>query len=558
MRIVIIGAVAAGTSAAAKARRNSEDAEIVIYEMDSDISYSGCGLPYYIGDDTISRNTIVPRNSDFFKNKYNVDIFTRHRVDKIITNDKRIEITDLSSGKKLSDRYDKLVIATGAKSFVPPIEGLKDSEYFTLRNVRDADKINEYILEERPSSAIIIGTGFIGLEMTEALVKRGIKVSLVEIADHVMPSLDTDVSFHIEEYLKKKNVKIYLNRKINLVRGSFSDTEVVFSDGTVLQSDFLLIAAGIKPNIELAKEAGVKIGQTGAIWTDDKMRTNIDDVYACGDCAESFLLIDNTPIYRPLGSTANKTGRITGESLFGKSLSFRGILGTGIFKVFELAVAQTGLTETQAKMRGIQTLICNNIKPDKPEYMGGKNLYIKAVADKNTGKLLGVQIVGEEGVDKRIDVFVTAITFGASVSDLFHLDLAYAPPFSTTKDPVMYTGMILENAIYNNRKLISAQELLDKMLFEKDIQIIDARVSGSYEKGHVDNSHNIPHEIFRNEKRKLDPDKLTVTYCNKGTTGNATQNILINSGFKNVYNLSGGHDAYKKLKCMIDERHKEE
>jgi len=554
MRIIIIGAVAAGTSAAAKARRNSEDAEIIIYEMDSDISYSGCGLPYYIGDETISRKIIVPRNSEFFKKKYNVDIFTKHRVEKIIPSEKKIEVSDLTKGKKFTDSYDKLVIATGAKSFIPPISGIDESEYFTLRNVRDADKIKEYILENEPSRAIIIGTGFIGLEMTEAFVKRGIKVSLVEIADHVMPALDTDVSFHIEEYLKEKNVEIYLNKRIDSIRGSFSDTEVVLQDGTVIQSDFLLLAAGIKPNIDLAKEAGIKIGDTGSIWTDDKMHTDTEDIFACGDCAESFMLIDKTPIYRPLGSTANKTGRITGETLFDKPLAFRGILGTGIFKVFDLAVGQTGLTEKQAKMRGIQTVICNNIKPDKPEYMGGENLYIKAVADKETGRLLGVQIVGKEGVDKRIDVFATAITFGALVSDLFHLDLAYAPPFSTTKDPVMYTGMILENAIYNERKLISPQELMDKMIYEKDIQIIDARVSNSYEKGHVNKSLNIPHENFRTEKDKLNPEKLTVTYCNKGTTGNATQNILINSGFKNVYNLSGGHEAYNKLNCMLKDR----
>lgn len=558
MRIVIIGAVAAGTSAAAKARRNSEDAQIVIYEMDFDISYSGCGLPYYIGDEKMTRKQIVPRDTKFFKEKYNVDIFTRHRVDKIIPKEKKLEITDLEKGKKFTDNYDKLVIATGAKSYIPQIEGLSDNDYFTLRNVFDADKIREYIDSDNPRKAIIIGTGFIGLEMAEALTKRNIKVTMVEVAENVMPALDNEVSFYIEEYLKKKNIRLYLNSKIESVRGSTGDIEVVLKDKTVLQSDFLLIAAGIKPETKLAENAGIKLGSTKAIWTDEKMQTSVKDIFACGDCAESFLLIDNSPIYRPLGSTANKTGRITGEALFGKSLSFRGILGTGIFKVFDLAVAQTGLTQKQAELSGYEIITANNIKPDRPEYMGGTNLFIKAVADKNTGRLLGVQIAGESGVDKRIDVFATAITFGALVSDLFHLDLAYAPPFSTTKDPVMYTGMILENAIYNDRKLISPQELIEKMALEKDIQIIDARVCKSYEKGHVENSINIPHEIFRNEKSKLDPDKLTVTYCNKGTTGNAAQNILINSGFKNVYNLSGGHECYKNLNSMINSRNQED
>jgi rhodanese-related sulfurtransferase len=273
------------------------------------------------------------------------------------------------------------------------------------------------------------------------------------------------------------------------------------------------------------------------------MRTNQEDIYACGDCIEHTHLVTGKPIYRPLGSTANKTGRIAGDSLTGGDLTFRGILGTGIFKVFDLTVGQTGLSEREAKEMGFDTVICHNIKPDKPEYMGGKEMVIKAIADQR-GKLLGVQIVGYQGVDKRLDVFVTAITFGAKAEDLFHLDLAYAPPFSTTKDPVMYTGMILENAIHRGRPLITAQDLDDLIHSDQDYVLIDARESSQYEKAHIESAQNLPHSNLREALDDVKKDVIAVTYCNKGVTGNAAQNILLHHGYDKVYNLSGGHKQY--------------
>lgn len=247
-----------------------------------------------------------------------------------------------------------------------------------------------------------------------------------------------------------------------------------------------------------------------------------------------------------MGSTANKTGRIAGDCITGGELSFRGILGTGIFRVFELTVAQTGLTEREAKELGYEVVVCHNTKPNKPEYLGGKEMVIKAVADKKSGRLLGVQIVGYKGVDKRIDVFVTAITFKANVEDLFHLDLAYAPPFSTTKDPVMYTGMILDNAINNGRELITADELNDLVRSGENYVLIDARTTSQYENAHIETASNIPHSKLRSMVKDLNQDAIVITYCNKGVTGNAAQNILINNGFMKVYNLSGGHKHYSK------------
>jgi rhodanese-related sulfurtransferase len=312
----------------------------------------------------------------------------------------------------------------------------------------------------------------------------------------------------------------------------------------------VIVATGVRPNTELARNANIEIGQTGAIKVNNKMQTNIHDIYACGDCIEQYQLVTGKPIYRPLGSTANKTGRIAGDCVTGGSLEFRGVLGTGIFSIFDLTVAQTGLSEREAAEQGYEIAVCHNIKQNKPEYMGGKEIIIKAIADKITGRLIGVQIVGEDGVDKRIDVFVTAITFGAKVEDLFHLDLAYAPPFSTTKDPVMYTGMILDNAINKGRSLITARELDELMNSGVKYNLVDTRVSKQYEKSHIQTAVNIPQENLRSDADTMDKETITITYCNKGVTGNAAQNILLNKGFKKVYNISGGHKIFSKWKSM--------
>lgn len=542
MKILIIGAVAAGTSAAAKARRNNEDAEITIYEKDSFISYSGCGMPYYIGGHVGSLEELVPRNPAFFKSKYNVNIFTRHEVLSIDPDKKTLVVKNLTSGEIFIDNYDKLILATGAKSVIPPIKGVEHSNVFTLRNIVDMNKISAFIKENNPQNAVIIGTGFIGLEVCENFADVGINVTLVEKLPQITPGLDSDMAAYVQEHIESKGIKVITNNSAAIIETD----HVVLLSGEELAADIIIIATGVRPNTELAKNINIEMGPTGAIKVNNKMQTNIQDIYACGDCIEQYQLVTGKPVYRPLGSTANKTGRIAGDSITGGSLEFRGVLGTGIFKIFDMTVAQTGLSEREAIDQGYKVVVCHNIKPSKPEYMGGKELIIKAIADKASGRLIGVQIVGEEGVDKRIDVFATAITFGAKVEDLFHLDLAYAPPFSTTKDPVMYTGMILDNAINRGRPLVTAKELDAIIHSGEKYNLVDARTSGQYEKSHIQTAVNIPHENLRSNVDALDKDTITITYCNKGVTGNASQNILINRGFKKVYNVSGGHKNYSK------------
>lgn len=542
MRLIIIGAVAAGTSAAAKARRNDENAEIIIYDKDSYISYSGCGMPYYIGGEVEDAKKLTPRDPVFFKSKYNVDILIRHEVLSIDHKNKTLEIKNLATGDTFQDHYDKLVIAAGAAAVIPPVKGADLKNVFSLRNIGDMNQIKDFINEYAPKSAVIVGTGFIGLEVCENLKELGIEVTLIERLPWVTPVLDGDMAVYVEDHLRKNGIKLLTGLSVAEIKKD----RVILEDQREVEADFVLLSTGVRPNTELAAKAGIELGVTGAIKVNEKMMTNVKDIYSCGDCSEQYHVVTGKPVYRPMGSTANKTGRIAGDVVTGGNLSFRGILGTGIFKVFDMTVTITGLTEREAKKEGYHVAVCHNIKPNKPEYMGGREMVIKGIADKDTGRLLGVQIAGFEGVDKRIDVFVTAITYKAQAEDLFHLDLAYAPPFSTTKDPVMYTGMILDNAIYSDRKLITSDELEELINSGKDYQLIDARAASQYEQDHIETAVNVPHAKLRNSLDELDKDAITITYCNKGVTGNAAQNILLNHGFKEVYNLSGGHKNYRK------------
>jgi NADPH-dependent 2,4-dienoyl-CoA reductase/sulfur reductase-like enzyme/rhodanese-related sulfurtransferase len=548
-RIVIIGAVAAGTSAAAKARRNDETAEIVLYEMDEHISYSGCGLPYYIGGKVAKLEELTPRDPAFFKDKYAVDVRIRHKVLRVDPDAKTLVVRNLATGEEFTDHYDVLVLSTGASSIVPPIPGVDLPHVFTLRNPSNALAIRSFIEKHRPKTAVVVGTGFIGLEMVENLVQAGILVTVVEKLPQVCPFVDPDLSPYVQETLTENHVTVLTG----VAASEIWPNTVNLDDGTTLDADLVILAVGVRPNTALAQTMGVTLGETRAIAVNTRMQTNLPDVYACGDCAESFSVIDGRPIYRPLGSTANKMGRIAGDFITGGSLEFRGIAGTGIFKLFDRTIAASGLNEKQARDSGYDIVISHNIKPDKPEYYGGKEMVIKAIADRKSEKLLGVQIVGYEGVDKRMDVFVTAMTAGLKVSDLFHLDLAYAPPFSTTKDPVLYTGMILDNALHRGREIMTADDLM--AVSPDEIQVVDARVAKQYQQHHVDHAVSMPHSSLREQMASLDKDKPVVTYCNKGTTGNAAQNVLLNHGFRKVYNLSGGHKQYKACKKCKEKGH---
>lgn len=544
MRILIIGAVAAGTSAAAKARRNNEEAEIVIFERDSFISYSGCGMPYFIAGEVANAEDLTPRTPDYFKKNYNIEIKTLHEVLSINPQENCLEVKNLATGDIFTDRYDKLIIATGASAVAPPIKGIEGGNVFKLRSIGDMMKLQDFIDFKNPKTAAIIGTGFIGLEMCESLMGRGIQVTLIERLPQVTPGLDEDMAMHVEKHIKQNGVEVFTGASAVEI----TENSVILADGKVIKADMVLLSTGVRPNTKLAEDAGVELGIGGAIKVNKKMQTNVENIYACGDCTLQYHAVTGRPLYRPLGSTANKTGRIAGDSVTGGDLEFRGVLGTGIFRIFGMTVAMTGISQKEAEELGYDVEVSHNIKPDRPEYMGGRDMIIKGIADRSDSRLLGVQIVGEQGVDKRLDVFATAITFKAKVEDLFHLDLGYAPPFSTAKDPVMYTGMILDNAINKGRALITPQAFDALVESGEKYFLLDARESASHRRKHIEKASSIPLENLRNELKDLDKELLTVTYCNRGVTSNAAQNILINNGFKRVLNLSGGQTMYNRTR----------
>jgi NADPH-dependent 2,4-dienoyl-CoA reductase/sulfur reductase-like enzyme/rhodanese-related sulfurtransferase len=496
-------------------------------------------MPYYIGGEVEDARELTPRGPEFFKTKYNVDVFLYHEVLAIDPRAKKLKVKNLETGGVFEDGYDKLVVATGARADVPLIRGMDKPGVFTLRTIEDMQKIKAFVEKRKPKTAVIVGTGYIGMEMCENLHHIGVSVTMIEKRKRIMPWLDEDMSVHLENHLKEKGVRLAVGTAIDRIE----EGGVCFEGGEI-KGGIVIVSTGVKPNTGIAAQAGASLGETGGIRVDDRMRTSLPDVYACGDCIEVYSVADGSPMYRPLGSTANKTGRIAGDAMTGGALAFRGVLGTGIFKVFDLTVAKTGLGEDEARQKGIDVAVCHCIKPSRPEYLKGREITIKAVADRKDGRLLGAQIVGFEGVDKRIDVLVTAITFGAKAEDLFHLDLAYAPPYSTTKDPVHYTGMILENVIRRGRPVMTAGDLRSLLDAGDDVILIDTRAEAQYKKGHIKTAKSIPLAELRRKTDTLDKEAVVVTYCNKGVTGNAAQNLLKNKGFGKAFNLSGGYKNY--------------
>lgn len=551
MKIVVVGSVAAGTSVAAKARRNNENAQITVFEQDADISYAICGIPYYLGGEVDSLEVLTPRDAAWFKSRFNIDIATRHRVLSIDKVAKTVVVKNLANEKTWQEPYDVLVLATGATPLIPKaLEAAKASKNcFAVRTIQSAQAINQFIEEENPRKAIVLGAGMIGLEMAEQLYHKGLQVTLVQRNTQVLSPMDEDMALYIEQELSDHNISVLTGVEVYeaVLDKQGALEKLLLSSGQELSCDFLVVATGVRPQTQLAQQAGIALGKTGAIQVNGLMQTSEKSIYAVGDVAESYSPITQNPLWRPLGSTANKMGRIAGDAITGGNNPHRGVLGTGIVRVFSLTAAFTGLNSKQAKAEGFDIETAHIVHPDHADYLGGQEYLIKAIADKKTGRLLGAQSIGVRGVDKSIDVLATAISFGAKVEDLFHLDLAYAPPFSNTKDAVHYLGMALDNALAHNTPLITPQQLYDMQEQGKVVQIVDTRSKREYEKSHISGAIHMPLEELRSRWQELEKEHLTVTYCNKGITGNAAQNLLRNLGFSLVYNLSGGMQVYQGI-----------
>ncbi|MDY6952863.1 MAG: FAD-dependent oxidoreductase [Thermodesulfobacteriota bacterium] len=545
-KLVIVGGVAAGASAAAKARRCNEDAQIVMFEMGDDISYATCGLPYYLSGVISKRDSLLITTGEFFKNRFNVEVKTRHQVLAIDRKEQKVTVKNLTTGELFDESYDRLVLATGADAIIPPVPGVDLPFVSTLKTLQDTDRIYGYLKEKRPETAVVVGGGLIGIEAVENLAHKGVKVSVVEFMPQVLTFLDVEMAEVVHEHLKGKGVQLYLSEGVTSIEERDGRGRVVTTRGQELSADLVITAVGVRPNTELAKACGLAIGPTGGIAVDAFMRTNDPHIFAAGDCVESVNLVTGKPTLVPMGSAANKQGRAAGANAMGREIAVKGFTGTAIVKVFDLAVAKTGLSEAQAVSEGYSPLVTYVVAGDHAGYYPeAKDLQIKSVAQKESGRLLGAQIIGEKGVDKRIDVMATAVFNGMTLEDLLQLDLAYAPPYSSARDPVIVAGALGQNFSVGDWSPVTPAELQQKLQSHGDVVLIDTRTEREIkETGTIPGAIHIPIDDLRGRAEELDPDKETILYCAVGLRSYVGNRLLMMKGFKNVKTLTGGINSW--------------
>ncbi|MEQ8221004.1 MAG: FAD-dependent oxidoreductase [Candidatus Eremiobacterota bacterium] len=539
-KIVIIGGVAGGASAAAKARRMNESAQITIFEKGPYMSYANCGLPYHISGEIAKKSSLILQTPEAFKKRFNIDVYVLHEVVAVNPGRKIVMVKNLSTGEIFECPYDKLIMCPGSVPFMPPVPGLDALNVFVLRTVPDVEKILTFIRENNPRNAVVLGGGYVGLETAEALKHAGMKVTLVEMAPHVLTLMDSDVVSVIEKHIIESGVELILDNGLKEIvkddKGKVK--EIILQKGNILRADMVIASIGVKPNNKLAKEIGIELGVSGAIKVNEKMETTIPDIYAAGDVAESFNPVTGKWGWIPLAGPANKQGRVAGANAAGGNLTFRGALGTSIVRFNKMAAGKTGLSEHDAKRENIPYFVTTTHSNSHAGYYpGGKMLHIKIVVHKETGKLLGAQVTGEDGVDKRIDVFATALYFGATVEDLANLDLAYAPPFGSAKDPVNIAGMTGQNRFLGVEDSMTFGEF-DEV--KDGYNLIDVRTQKEYNEGAMEGSSLKPVDEFRSLIDTVDKDKPVAVYCKAGYRGYLVQRILKQHGFE-VKNLDGGY-----------------
>ena len=536
MKVIIIGGVAGGASAATRLRRLDEKAVIKIFEKSGYVSFANCGLPYHIGDVISNRENLLLETPGSFSKKFNIDVSVNSEVKSIDRINKRVIVKNLLTGEEFSENYDKLIISTGTSPFIPPIEGLDKVDFLKLRNIEDMDYIKEYIKKRNPKRAVVIGGGFIGLEIAENLVHKDIDVTVIERAEQVMTPVDFEIAAHVHQELKKNNVALYLKEEVKQVIQT-GDKITVKLSGTAVETDMLIVSIGVKPESELARKAGISLNERGYIPVNEYMATNDENIFAVGDVTETELSVSGKRGTVPLASPANKQGRIAASSIAGKGEAYKGTAGTSIVKIFSLAVAATGLNEKSLKREGFDYRAVTIVKASHASYYpGASDTLLKVLFNPDTGKIYGAQAVGREGVDKKIDVIATAIYGNISVFDLGDIDFSYAPPFNSAKDIVNYAGFMAKNIVFDKTEQVQWNELEGKLL-------IDVRTPEEYELGHIRGALNIPLDKIREQLSRLDKKKEYVVYCKSGLRGYNAQRILMSYGFK-VVNLNGGISIY--------------
>ncbi|MFX4261687.1 FAD-dependent oxidoreductase [Pelotomaculum propionicicum] len=545
-KVVIIGGVAAGTKAAAKAMRENPDLDIVVLTKDRHVSYAGCGLPYYIGDVIKEEKELLVKRPKDFRADFGIEVITDIEATKIMPGEKTVLAKDLNTGEEKSYVYDKLVLATGASPFIPPVAGTKLGNVITVRTVNEATAVKKLLVERNVEDAVVVGGGMIGLEVAENLSQRGIWTTVVELAPHILPTHDVDIALNVQNYLAEKGVNVITGTAVK----SFEDNghgyvAAVSTDNGFLKADLVVLSVGVRPNVDLARDCGITLGPTGAVAVNDKMETNIDDIYAVGDCAENVNLITGRTVWYPMGSTANKTGRVAGINMAGAAAedSMKGVLGTSILKLFSLNIAKTGLSERDARSLGYKVETVLVPAPDRAHYYpGSRQIVTKLIVDRDSHRVLGGQIFGEGVVDKPIDILVTAISFGATVDQLAKLDLSYAPPYSTALSTTAVAANVMMNKLAGKFTGVGPLELKEKM--EAGAVLVDVTTDKEYMVRNIPGSVNIPLRRLLERSGELDRKKEIILYCKVGLRSYLALLKLKRLGFEKVSILEGGLAAY--------------
>ena len=545
-KIVIVGGVAGGASAAAKARRTNESADITIFEKGPYVSFANCGLPYYVGETIQDRDELLLQTPEQFWRRFRVQVQVLHEVLKIDRMTKQVSVKNVISEEVTSHPYDKLILAPGAGALVPKIPGIHAKNIFSVKTVPDSDRIKSFLHDYPSQKALVIGGGFIGLETAEALANRGLAVTIVEKAPHILPPFDSDMARLVANHIEEKGLDIITGDGIAGFHqdGDFS-REAELESGKRLSMDLAILSIGVRPELKLAREAGLEIGTSGGIAVNARQQTSDPDIYAAGDAVETTHLITGRQTRIPLAGPANKQGRVAGANAAGGDLQFDGALGTAIVETMGITAAKTGLTGQEAEAHGLPCFVSVTHPLDHAGYYpGAEALHMKLVVEEETGKLLGAQIVGEQGVDKRIDVLATALHAKMTVQDLEQLDLAYAPQFNSAKGPVIMAGFVAANTLRGEVKTITGEELQKRLEANASLQLLDVRTPGEYQKTHLPQARLVPVDDLRGHLQDLDPTQETVVYCRVGLRGYLAARILLQHGFTNVSNLTGGILSY--------------
>lgn len=543
MKVLIVGGVAGGASAAARLRRLDEKAEIIMFERGEYISFANCGLPYYIGGEINKKSALTLQTPQSFNSRFNVDVRVWNEVTAIDAEKKQVTVHNVQTGEDYTESYDELILSPGAAPMVPKMDGVDDPRVFTLRNIPDTVKIRDYVEEEFPESAVVVGGGYIGVEMAENLKKAGLKVTIVELADHVIAPLDGDMAAEVHRYLRDQGVELMLGKAVQSMEDKGGKLTLHLSEGEI-ETDMVILSVGVRPDTALAQSARLELNPKGAIVVNEHMQTSKEHIYAVGDAIEIVDFVTGKKGYVPLAGPANKQGRIAADNICGIKSSYKNTLGSSVLKIFDMTVAMTGVNERTAQAAGLDyDKVYTYSQSHASYYPGGHGISIKTLYEKGTGKILGAQLVGYDGVDKRCDVIATAIRAGMTAYDLTELELCYAPPFGSAKDPVNFVGYMIENTLTGKVKNFFWNDV-EKLPRDGSVTLLDVRTPSEREVGHIPGFIHIPLDELRQRAGELPQDKPVYIHCHSGLRSYLACRMLTGLGY-DCCNLSGGWRFYE-------------